>query len=154
MKQSFKNIFRILSGLLLTALGFSSCDGNVIGGGREEYGCPNADYRLLGNVTDESGKPIKNIQVAAEFQVSEKDPKYFDRDTLYTDANGSFDKTVNTFPNDYTVKVTFNDIDGSANDGDFESSSLSVTPVQTKKGNGNWYNGVFSAQADAKLKKK
>lgn len=51
---------------LFALLGFTSitsCNQSQVGDQLVEYGCPNADYKVLGTVKDSAGKPIKDIQV-------------------------------------------------------------------------------------------
>ena len=40
------------------------------------------------------------------------------------------------------------------NGGEFESEKAVVTPVQSEKGSGSWYNGSFDVRHDAVLEKK
>ena len=140
-----------LIGGLLALLGFSSCD--KIGNNACEYGVPNADYKVLGTVTDEAGNPLKGIQVAKE-EIKKGDELPI-RDTVYTDENGKYTFAANGFPIERTVNVTFNDIDGAANGGEFESKTVKgAVYEQIKKGDSNWYDGEFSATVNAELKKK
>ena len=53
-------------------------------------------------------------------------------------------------------EIIFEDVDGEANGGLFQSDTIRVQTLpktQTEKGNG-WYNGKYEVQADIKLKKK
>lgn len=116
-----------------------------------EYGCPNADYKVLGTVKDSAGKPIKDIQVVTEETFRDKSVL---RDTTYSDANGNFSLQKSDFPLERTLNVIFNDVDGVENGGEFESKTVSeVEYKQDKKGEG-WYHGSFTAEVDAQLDKK
>lgn len=151
MRQRVVNWIDCIIGGLLALLGFSSCD--KIGDEPCEYGTPNADYKMMGTVTDEAGNPLKGIQVAKE--ELDKGNKYPLRDTVYTDASGKFSFSANYFPLDRTVNVTFNDIDGSENGGEFESQTITgVVYEKTKESDQGWYKGEFTANVNAELKKK
>lgn len=150
MKQKVTNLVEYLIGGLLALLGFSSCD---LIDPKCEYGCPNADYKVLGTVTDEAGNPLKGIQVAKE-EIKEGD-EFPIRDTVYTDESGKYTFAANGFPIERTVNVTFNDIDGDTNGGEFESKTVKGAAYeQIKKGSGAWYEGEFSATVNAELRKK
>ena len=49
--------------------------------------------------------------------------------------------------------MKFEDIDGIANGGEFETYELDVAVEQTKKADG-WFEGAFRAGADVELKRK
>ena len=141
-----KLMTRLLSGALI-ALGFTSCEEM-----EDEYGSPSRDFQVKGVVTDENGKPIENIRViirnAYEYGYSP--------DTTYTDAQGNFSSNVIRdygFINEQTAY--FDDIDGDANGGTFQSDSTSLNDMpskQTEKGDG-WYEGKYEFEVQQKLKK-
>ena len=60
MKTVIKG-WRWLLGVLLGVLGFSGCFSTAC---RKEYGCPSADFKLVGDVKDADGKGIEGIRVA------------------------------------------------------------------------------------------
>ncbi len=71
-----------------------------------------------------------------------------------TDAAGKF--ALKEFSSLRGHEIIFEDIDGEANGGLFQSDTIRVETLpktQTEKGNG-WYNGKYEVQADIKLKKK
>ena len=138
-----------LFGSLLTLLGFSSCDRFL----KEMYGCPYADYKLVGDVKDAKGKPIKGVRVV--YTPYPDVPDWKDaNDTLYTDANGHFASgqlKIQDWPETSTVR--FEDVDGSAN-GFFKTRVLTgddLVQEQTKKGDKSWYRGEFTIHANAVL---
>ena len=53
---------KLLSGVLVL-LGFTACDSDGPGNELCEYGTPSADYQVKGKVLDQTGKPIKGVQV-------------------------------------------------------------------------------------------
>ena len=154
MKQRFQNWFDWLIGGILSLLGFSvtSCeDPKTI---MCEYGCPNADYQVIGTVKDESGNPLKGIQVVTQDVQGEGVSEF--KDTVYTDVSGKFaTRTRNAFPGERTVTVVFNDVDGPDNGGDFSSMSVEKAGYEkTKDGSGSWYDGAYTATVNAVMKKK
>lgn len=155
MKQRMETWLNCLISGIFSILGFAgvtSCDKIPgIPTGRCEYGCPNADYKIMGSVKDGNGKPIKGIQVVAQQTYSATTVQ---RDTLYSDEKGQFSLSQNDFPSDRSLDVIFNDVDGAGNGGEFESKTASkVKYEQTKKGK-SWYKGEFTATANVELNKK
>ena len=159
MKTRFIKWYNLLLGALLGALGFSSCNIILSPFMRCEYGQPHADYKLIGKVTDQTGKPVKGIRVIfhPELERTPEEDSWYS-DTLYSDASGKFSKDhlKYTWPDITNSYVTFEDIDGEENGGSFKSSELPYAAFeveQTKKGDGSWYSGSFTITADAKLEK-
>ena len=139
-----RNGWKWLLGSILTLLGFS----NVFVACRKEYGCPNADYKLVGEVKDSKGSPVEGIRV-----VFVPDENY-GSDTTYTDAKGHFEKDrLRTIYVSTGSKVLFQDVDGSDH-GSFKEKEVGYDELlveQTKKGDGRWYEGQFTIHADAVL---
>ena len=143
---------------LLGLLGFSSCDpDNDIfgGGGLCAYGQPHANYKVIGEVKDPAGNPIEGIRVVVS---PGADKAVYYNDTLYTDAKGQFQKEElkYSWPDEFnTGTVKFEDVDGEAH-GSFNTKVLKKGDYevkQTKKGDGNWYDGDFTITAKTKLEK-
>ena len=136
MKNGITHIWRQLAAVMLGMLGFSSCE--RIGWGVCMYGEPHADFKALGTVSDENGKPIEGIRVAIQQHrhyentsgVIYDQNDWYENDTLYTDDKGAYQLIRSVFesPNDEVKR--------------------------TKKGDNSWYGGAFEVQADVKLKKK
>ena len=79
--------WRRVLGNLLGVLGFSGC---FLISCTKMYGCPSADYKLVGDVKDVRTNPIPGIRVVFDrYPENEKNGK----DTLYTDAKGHFERT-------------------------------------------------------------
>lgn len=160
MKQRINNWAKLLYGFLMTILGFSGCDHfeNTMA----EYGQPYAEFKLVGEVKSEEGKPIKGIRVIVRPFVEHTSQEVLDwhRDTLYTDADGKFSKESlkHTWPNEMKGStIIFEDIDGPENGGEFVSKTLNdkeFTVEQVKKGSGIWYDGDFLVTANATLSPK
>ena len=51
------------------------------------------------------------------------------------------------------MTIVFEDIDGGENGGEFEKAEANPKVTQTKKGDKNWYNGAFQAEADVVMHK-
>ena len=61
MKAALGKGWKWLLGLLMGLLGFTGC--GKLGIFRTEYGCPNADFKLVGDVKDAKGRGIEGIRV-------------------------------------------------------------------------------------------
>lgn len=151
MKKTLRKGWNWLLGALLGFLGFSGCFAVAC---KKEYGCPNADFKLTGEVKDARGKGIEGIRVV--FRAVENEEETWENDTLYSDSKGHFEKErlKHYWPDDaQNASVKFEDVDGSAN-GSFRTKILTrgdLKVEQTKKGNRNWYSGEYTIQADAVL---
>lgn len=160
MNAKGKNILRSLAATALGLLGFSSC--NWLGIGVCMYGEPHADFKAIGSVTDQSGKPIEGIRVAVQqhrhYENSESviydQNDWYDNDTLFTDSEGKYELVRNVFSAPNKVTIVFEDVDGEGNGGEFEKAEANPKLTQTKKGDKSWYGGAFEAKADVVLKKK
>lgn len=141
IKNTWKHLLTIILGLL----GFASCEPMLM------YGTPHADFKALGTVKDEAGKPIEGIRVAVRQTWGSNNPYYWD-DTLFTDAKGAWTlMRRDKVPDNLTVVLE--DIDGEAHGGAFKPAEVEPQIKQTKKGDKNWYLGAFEAKADVTLKK-
>jgi putative lipoprotein (rSAM/lipoprotein system) len=115
------------------------------------YGQPTAVFKMLGTVKNQSGKPVKGIRV-----VIAPDNNPWEYDTLYTDASGRFekDRLKHSWPDELKyVTVRFEDVDGAEN-GSYRTKELKRSDIQVKqtdKGKGAWFQGSFTATADAVL---
>ena len=101
---------KLLSGVLVL-LGFTACDSDGPGNELCEYGTPSADYQVKGKVLDQTGKPIKGVQVVvkdldAVFVKGEKD-YVSDYDTVYTDVKGEFEIFRPLFSKERFPKLTY-----------------------------------------------
>ena len=158
MKTKIHNIWYSLLGGILALLGFQGCK-EILGIGRCEYGQPHANYKLLGDVKDQAGKPVKGIRVVfAPRGLDDETPEYHN-DTLYTNAAGHFELEYTKYnwpghQNEFVLVAE--DVDGAEN-GFFESQTLTgdkISVKQSERGDGNWYNGAFDIEAQFVLKKK
>ena len=147
MKTALGKGWKWLLGALMSILGFEGCD--KIFPIRCEYGEPYADYKLIGDVKDTKGKPIKGIRVVYDRRPEEE----WGQDTLYTDEKGHFEKDVEDVYMFSGSLVKFDDVDGPEN-GSYRSKTLTNEDLvfeQTKKGDKRWYSGAYSVHADVTL---
>ena len=158
MKTKIRNIWCSLLGGILALLGFQVCKG-ILDIGRCEYGQPHANYKLMGDVKDQAGKPIKGIRVIfAPRGLDDEYPEYHN-DTLYTNAAGHFElaQTKYNWPGqESSFTIVADDVDGEEN-GSYESQTISgdkITVKQSQRGDGKWYGGDFDIEAQLVLKKK
>lgn len=163
MKNGMKHFGEYLAAILLGLLGFASCGKlkNIIEAS-DMYGVPHADFKAMGTVSDENGRPIKGIQVSVRQHwhyentpgvVYGNNDEYIDN-TLFTDEQGTYQLIRDVPEGPVDVTVTFEDVDGEKNGGEFASAEVTTDVIQTRKGDKGWYGGAFEAKADAVLKKK
>ena len=129
-------------------LGFTSCDHF----GMVEYGCPNVSFSLKARVVDEAGNPIQGIEVRTE------DGGRFEYNTGFSDYEGNIDAYGGYFWPGAQNQMQFIDVDGEANGGEFETLTVKIENlIQTEEGDGNWYEGAYTADMGTvtmKLKEK
>ena len=171
MKKKKWNVKALLSGAL-ALLGFAGCiDDNEVPDVPVLYGSPSVGYRVMGTVTDEEGKPLKDIQVIMD---NPRIVTYLDEegqnirpkidtinmkilpDTVYTDEKGEF-SGLNTIAVSLSkLTVEFRDVDGEANGGDFNSQQLAENDFEKKQVQDadGWSTGEFELSKTVKLKRK
>ena len=162
-KKKRWNVESLLSGAL-ALLGFAGCTN--INDAPDLYGTPSVDYKIIGTVTDEQGKPLKDIQVIVknpngwsyydDNTSRESLPPQVIPDTLYTDKDGKFtSNNVHAISvSKFTVEIQ--DIDGEANGGEFLQKQLTKNDFnekRIKKGKG-FYNGEYEYSKTVQLKRK
>ena len=162
-KKKRWNVESLLSGAL-ALLGFAGCTN--INDAPDLYGTPSVDYKIIGTVTDEQGKPLKDIQVIVknpngwsyydDNTSRESLPPQVIPDTLYTDKDGKFtSNNVHAIGiSKFTVEIQ--DIDGEANGGEFLQKQLTKNDFnekRIKKGKG-FYNGEYEYSQTVQLKRK
>lgn len=161
MNRRLNKMLNAVTASLLSMLGFSACSNSSGGDEPCLYGSPTTDYHFKGTVTDEQGAPIKGIKVVS--QMKHGDVTYR-LDSTYTDSNGAYQtadqhsaSTVDYFLKNKQLSVSFEDVDGEENGGEFETAKTESDDVgvkQIEKGDGVWYKGKYELTADKKLKKK
>ena len=98
------------------------------------YGVPYNNYKIKGKVTDKAGQPIKDIEVDS-----------YDVRPVTTGSAGSYELSGQNFGGD--LEITFTDIDGPANGGDFAAKTVDIEFTEaerTAKGDGDWDQGAFA----------
>ena len=102
-----------------------------------EYGLPIVEFSVKGRVVDADENPIPNIEVTWGNMYGK----------AVTAEDGTFHYKNNDMGFEMTdVVLTFTDVDGEANGGDFETEDVQVPLVQTTPGDGNWDCGDYSAE--------
>ena len=162
-KKKRWNVESLLSGAL-ALLGFAGCSN--INDAPDLYGTPSVDYKVIGTVTDEQGKPLKDIQVIVknpngwsyydDNTSRESLPPQVIPDTLYTDKDGKFtSNNVHAISvSKFTVEIQ--DIDGEANGGEFLQKQLTKNDFnekRIKKGKG-FNKGEYEYSKTVQLKRK
>ena len=155
MKVRFYRWYNAVLTALLSMLGYG-CSSDPMRE-MEMYGCPTADYIVKGQVTDEVGAPVQGVKTSLKQRIkTDAGTVTFGIDSIQTNETGSYQfKSMDYWAQD--IKLIVEDIDGEANGGEFLSDTLDIDfgkAVQTKKGDGEWYGGVFEITQDVKLKKK
>ena len=150
--------FNVLLGAILSFMGYG-CDRTEKYGvvnptfpdAPAKYGTPTADLIFEGQVTDEEEAPLANMQIVHRegWKDGLGNPSWLEyADTLYTDAEGKYNKAYKgTFPLELH-KVIVNDTAG------VYKSDSTVTNVTYSGGDGEWYSGKGELKVDFTLKKK
>ena len=129
-----KRILNYLLGLL--GVGAASCIPVAM------YGTPHVEFSLSARVIDEAGNPIQGIEVRTKIG------QPFDHNTGIADYLGNIEAVSGSMWPDEQYEVVFLDVDGEYNGGEFESLELDIRDKdrQTKKGDGDWYQGSYKAE--------
>lgn len=158
MKSCINKLWKYLAAAVLGVLGFSSCGEIIEPAGM--YGSPYADFKALGSVKDENGKPIEGIKVKVNRYVyssdeSDKELEWIDKDSTYTDVKGTYSMSKRVWPPALVeTKIFFEDIDGPAHGGEFLPAEVIPETTHDKESTGSWNHGTIEAKADVVLKKK
>ena len=163
MGKHSTHFFKIVGVFLLGILGFPSCtkeepdplESPYVNPGSMmvAYGTPTAKYKVSGKVLSDSGKPIAGIKVDVSFSTGSSYDFSGKSTTLYSAADGSFSSDFTYYPRD-NVTISFTDVDGKKNQGDFESQSISIKAIQVEKGDGAWFRGTYSVSTTVRMNKK
>ena len=159
MRVKFIHWYNMLLTALISLLGLSSC--NKSDESKEEmpceYGCPVTAFKVDGTVTDTHGSPIEGIQVSVLMQKTPSaDPQPLQ--TTTTLADGTFTTEMMDMTSveviSSAMKVKFEDIDGAAHGGHFDSKTVTAAELkrqQTKEGDGKWFHGEYEYSGDITL---
>ena len=138
---------------ILGVLGFSACGDDDPAETASAYGTPTANYIYTGTVTDKEGNPIEGIDVVFHGIVESTMNASL---VVKTYEDGTFRTGYLSTSRTRVKTIDFVDRDGEANGGDFESQTLEVKDLDSKKvteGSG-WYEGDFEVKVDVQLEKK
>jgi|SRR5574344_430164 putative lipoprotein (rSAM/lipoprotein system) len=145
---------KFVLGALLAIIGFCNCDNNSIS--PEEYGCPSVDLKIGGIVKSEEGAGINGIRVIFDTNTNSTSSYYAPKDTVYTNSKGEY-QLAKKFTGLIDFKIVYEDVDGVENGGEFDKYIVDLNKtefIQTKKGSGAWYRGIFEASKEINLTKK
>jgi len=132
--------------LSLVGLGTTSCWPVCM------YGSPCAEWTVKGKVVDEAGEPIPGLQVALGNRTNSDN--YYPLDTLHTGAEGVYELISGGNPISH-LQIDVKDIDGEEGGGSFRDTTLVISDLQYKDGDGDWYVGHVEIEVpDITLKKK
>ena len=101
------------------------------------YGTPVVEFSVKGRVVDADSNPIPNIEVSWVGNTYGKAVTAEDGTFEYKNEDIGFDMS--------DVTLTFTDVDGEENGGDFETEEVEVPLTQTDPGDGNWDCGEYAA---------
>lgn len=118
------------------------------------YGCPHVNFMFKARVVDIAGNPIPEIEMQGDFGDPFK--QYF------TDEEGRIETFISFTSHDDQVnkyEISFVDIDGEANGGEFKSVTIDLNNenIYTKidDGYGDWCKGNYTADlGDVTLERK
>lgn len=136
MKIKYLKLKNWLLAAIAPVLGMQT---SCIFGGADEYGTPEADYKVKGMVTDVDGHPVPGINVSM-----------FYAETT-TDNDGRYEVGVRNLGID-TAYVSFRDVDG-ADNGRFADTvgAVSFRDAHFEGGHG-WYEGEATKTLDMTLR--
>lgn len=157
MKERIYKIFGALLGVIISALGFSSCDD------KEEpcmYGTPYAEFELKGQVTDSQDKPVEDAEVSVEqkYTIGDNAGDFLPLqcvgsdgkagDSVKTDSQGYY--SLKASPMTDVVRVTCTAPTSST----LQSESVEIQLVLVKNPDikDNFYLGSYSTTQNFKLK--
>lgn len=163
MKVKLTHWYNWMTGVLLSLLGFSSCNKNEIddpGNNICLYGTPTTHYIIKGKVTDTDGKPINGVKVEANDTYDDRRRPLTD-EPVYTDEKGEYSANAWGISSDgqgnILLEVTFEDVDGEANGGTFANDTVrgkDMTIEKVKDSDGAWNRGTYEITANKTMKKK
>lgn len=164
MKVKLTHWYNWMTGVLLSLLGFSSCNKNEIddpGNNICLYGTPTTHYIIKGKVTDTDGKPINGVKV--DINETHDDYRRPLANQVYSGENGEYSVktgasgTLYDTKGNVRIEVTFEDIDGEANGGTFANDTVrgkDMTIEKVKNGEGAWNLGTYEITANKRMKRK
>jgi len=129
-----RHVYRLFAAMVGAILGLAGCENNA----PEEYGVPQADFRLSGRTVRASdGTAVPGIEVSFGAFAATADT---------SDAQGGWSIACKKFPCNYfhadSCLVTARDIDGALYEA-LRDTTVTLDLVQTRPGDGRWYEGRF-----------
>lgn len=152
MKAKVKHLYEVIASLVLAMLGFSGC--NEIINGVDEYGMPHASFKVIGSVkAADTDEPIDDIKVKFHQKV---DQEFATEIAFLSQNGGQVEESFTEWPDAENIELTFEDIDGEENGGQFlpdtlRRKDLKVEFIEDK--DSNWRKGDYIITFEAKLNK-
>jgi putative lipoprotein (rSAM/lipoprotein system) len=150
-----KKILTICNAIIAALLSLTGCTFDIQS--PAEYGTPSADFVVRGKVSSDAGQPAPNVAVVMRKQLGTDDdgrPQFYKVDSAGTDSNGSYRvKEQGAFPEDQAYRLTFSDVDGSAN-GALKDTTVTVEFTNPKftGGDGSWSRGEAEREVNIQLR--
>lgn len=147
--ETSNRIYGIIIGLLGFSLGCQSCgqQADMYGSPTVEYGTPMATYIFSGKVTNADKAPIEGIEITVK---DAKNPV-----NQLTDKSGSYKLEYTDYPK-ANVEITYKDIDGAKNGGEFEeyTEKIGLKDADFTGGSGSWYEGEVKKSINIVMEEK
>lgn len=144
MKAKVLNSINALMVMLLAALGFNSCIGEM------KYGVQYATLEVSGTVTDSAAQPLEAMRVTVKHHEEKWEQQMLPR--TYTNELGVYNEK-----NEYAFPYRTLDIIVEDPSGVYERDSVRVEVTYDRKGaskDDDWWEGNAHVQQDFQLKKK
>lgn len=155
MKKSIlktsNRIYGYIIGLLGFSMGCQACESGakMYGSPPVEYGTPTASYVISGKVTDAKNNPIKDINVNVVLNNNSVEQ-------ISTKDNGEYRFENSSYTTDLRYTITYQDIDGAENGGEFADQTKNVvfSSADFTGGDGNWNQGKAEKVVNVVLEEK
>lgn len=117
------------------------------------YGSPSTTYEVKGKVLDNEGNPINGIKIV--LQDDAIDPNPYEIAESQSLENGDYKIRNTTFPRS-NLYLSVEDVDGTANGGEFEEQTIELdfSKVEAKGDKDEWYNGTKSLEKHIVMQEK
>ena len=117
------------------------------------YGSPSTTYEVKGKVLDNEGNPINGIKIVLQDDAT--DPNPYEIAESQSLENGDYKIRNTTFPRS-KLYLSVEDVDGTANGGEFEEQTIELdfSKVEATGDKDEWYNGTKSLEKQIVMQEK
>lgn len=117
------------------------------------YGSPSTTYEVKGKVLDNEGNPINGIKIVLQDDAT--DPNPYEIAESQSLENGDYKIRNTTFPTN-KLYLSVEDVDGTANGGEFEEQTIELdfSKVEATGDKGAWYEGTKSLEKQIVMQEK